>query len=143
MVSKMKQNTALDSRVAEIHNGSSLFTGSAGSGESNVRRWIIENDCWRPSSRCRWCNLSIRPPGPGLCARTSGRRTVNYRTRTSSESPLRFVEFKESEQSKIFPCEEFGYWKIRVRRPLRLRVDLSSAALERFRAAVPRLRTRR
>ena len=44
MLSKMKADTPLGSRVAEVHNGSSLFTGDAGQGESNVRRWIIEND---------------------------------------------------------------------------------------------------
>jgi type I restriction enzyme M protein len=44
MLSKMKHATALGSRIAEVHNGSSLFTGDAGSGESNIRRWIIEND---------------------------------------------------------------------------------------------------
>ena len=43
-LSKMKQSTALGSRIAEVHNGSSLFTGDAGQGESNIRRWIIEND---------------------------------------------------------------------------------------------------
>ena len=40
----MKTNTPLGSRIAEVHNGSSLFTGDAGQGESNIRRWIIEND---------------------------------------------------------------------------------------------------
>ena len=44
MLSKMKQDTPLGSRVAEVHNGSSLFTGDAGQGESNIRRWVIEND---------------------------------------------------------------------------------------------------
>ena len=44
MLSKMKHNTPLGSRIAEVHNGSSLFTGDAGGGESNVRRWVIEND---------------------------------------------------------------------------------------------------
>ena len=43
-LSKMKQHTELGSRIAEVHNGSSLFTGDAGQGESNIRRWIIEND---------------------------------------------------------------------------------------------------
>ncbi|MCY4627811.1 MAG: class I SAM-dependent DNA methyltransferase, partial [Acidobacteria bacterium] len=43
-LSKMKEHTPLGSRIAEVHNGSSLFTGDAGQGESNVRRWIIEND---------------------------------------------------------------------------------------------------
>lgn len=44
LVSKMKHNTATGSRIAEIHNGSSLFTGDAGQGESNIRRYVIEND---------------------------------------------------------------------------------------------------
>jgi type I restriction enzyme M protein len=44
MLSKMKQGTKLGGRIAEVHNGSSLFTGDAGQGESNIRRWIIEND---------------------------------------------------------------------------------------------------
>lgn len=43
-LAKMKQGTPLGSRIAEVHNGSSLFTGDAGQGESNIRRWIIEND---------------------------------------------------------------------------------------------------
>src|SRR5450631_872020 len=44
MLSKMKHSTKSGSRIAEVHNGSSLFTGDAGQGESNIRRWIIEND---------------------------------------------------------------------------------------------------
>src|SRR5438552_3698489 len=44
MVSKMSHDTALGSRIAEVHNGSSLFTGDAGQGESDIRRWLIEND---------------------------------------------------------------------------------------------------
>jgi type I restriction enzyme M protein len=44
LLSKMKRATPLGSRIAEVHNGSSLFTGDAGQGESNIRRWIIEND---------------------------------------------------------------------------------------------------
>src|SRR3989304_6517827 len=44
MLSKMKHSTPLGSRIAEVHNGSSLFTGDAGQGGSNIRRWIIEND---------------------------------------------------------------------------------------------------
>ena len=44
MVSKMKHNTALGSRIATVHNGSALFTGDAGGGESEIRKYIIEND---------------------------------------------------------------------------------------------------
>ncbi|MFI3157650.1 MAG: N-6 DNA methylase, partial [Methylococcaceae bacterium] len=43
-LSKMKHKTKLSSRIALVHNGSSLFTGDAGQGESNIRRWVIEND---------------------------------------------------------------------------------------------------
>ena len=41
---KMKHDTPLGSRIAIVHNGSALFTGDAGQGESNIRRWVIEND---------------------------------------------------------------------------------------------------
>src|SRR6266851_1890843 len=44
MASKMNAKSVLGSRIAEVHNGSSLFTGDGGQGESNIRRWIIEND---------------------------------------------------------------------------------------------------
>ena len=44
MLCKMKHDTKLGSRITEVHNGSSLFTGDAGQGESNIRRWVIEND---------------------------------------------------------------------------------------------------
>jgi type I restriction enzyme M protein len=44
MTSKMNEKSTLGSRIAEVHNGSSLFTGDAGQGESNIRRWLIEND---------------------------------------------------------------------------------------------------
>ncbi len=53
MLSKMKHGTKLGSRIAEVHNGSSLFTGDAGQGESNIRRWIIENDWLEAMSPCR------------------------------------------------------------------------------------------
>jgi type I restriction enzyme M protein len=44
MASKMNAKTPLGNRIAEVHNDSSLFTGDAGQGESNIRRWLIEND---------------------------------------------------------------------------------------------------
>ncbi len=52
-LAKMKQQTKLGSRIAEVHNGSSLFTGDAGQGESNIRRWIIENDWLEAIVPCR------------------------------------------------------------------------------------------
>jgi hypothetical protein len=74
MLSKMKHGTKPGSRIAEVHNGSSLFTGDAGQGESNIRRWIIEND-WLEAivalppveSRTSW--------GRSVSASSLGRRT--------------------------------------------------------------------
>ncbi len=80
MLSKMKQETPLGSRIAEVHNGSSLFTGAAGQGESNIRRWIVENDR-RPAAesllqhRHRHLRLGAHqpqagpPPRPGAADR--------------------------------------------------------------------------
>jgi len=159
MVSKMKQDTPLGSRIAEVHNGSSLFTGGAGSGESNVRRWIIEND-WLEAIIALPLNtfyntgiatyiwvLSNRKPEQRrgkvqLIDATSWfrplRKNLGKKSCEFSDEDIRrisdaFLAFTETEQSKVFPCEEFGYWKIRVRRPLRLRLDLSQETLDRFR----------
>jgi type I restriction enzyme M protein len=103
MLSKMKHATPLGSRIAEVHNGSSLFTGDAGSGESNIRRWIIEND-WleaivalplnmfyntgiatyvrvltnrKPIDRQARCSSSTPRNGSNPCARISARRIVS------------------------------------------------------------------
>lgn len=161
MVSKMKQNTALGSRIAEVHNGSSLFTGSAGSGESNVRRWVIENDLleaiialplnmfhntgiatyiWvlsnrKPDDRRGMVQLIDATTWFRPLRKNLGKKNCELSGDDIQRIATALVEFKESERSKIFPREEFGYWKVRVRRPLRLRVDLSSEALERFRVA--------
>jgi type I restriction enzyme M protein len=72
LLSKMKHGTKLGSRIAEVHNGSSLFTGDAGQGESNIRRWIIENDWLRRSSRCRsTCSTTPASPHTSGCSRTA------------------------------------------------------------------------
>jgi type I restriction enzyme M protein len=65
LVSKMKHSTKLGSRIAEVHNGSSLFTGDAGQGESNIRRWIIEND---------WLEAIVALPLNMFCARARNGR---------------------------------------------------------------------
>ena len=101
---------------------------------------------WRPSSPCRStcsttpespptsgcsatarrnsaaarCSSSTLPSGTGPCARISAARTVNSPTRTSSRICEVFLAFEETEESKIFPNEAFGYWKVTVERPLRL-----------------------
>jgi type I restriction enzyme M protein len=133
---------ALGSRIAEVHNGSSLFTGDAGQGESNIRRWIIENDwleaivalplnmfyntgiatyVWvltnrKPEHRAARCSSSTPPAGSSRCARTWARRTASCRRDIAHLRDLPRVQ--GDEQSKIFPNAAFGYWKVTVERPL-------------------------
>ena len=159
LVSKMKTSTGLGSRIAEVHNGSSLFTGDAGQGESNIRRWIIEND-WLEAIVAlplnMFYNTGIATYVWVLTNRKEERRKGKVQLINAVEwfRPLRknlgkktcelgeadiericaaFDAFEETEQSKIFPNEAFGYWKVTVERPLRLAVDLSPAARARFR----------
>ncbi len=160
MLSKMKQKTKLGSRIAEVHNGSSLFTGDAGQGESNIRRWIIEKD-WLEAIVALPLNmfyntgiatyiwvLTNRKPEPRrgkvqLIDATQWfkplRKNLGKKNCELSEEDIQricqtFLDFKETEQSKIFPNEAFGYWKVNVERPLRLRVDLDAKSLTGFRA---------
>jgi len=161
MMSKMKTKTKLGSRIAEVHNGSSLFTGDAGQGESNARRWIIEND-WLESIIALPLHMFYNTGIATYIWVLSNRKSLNRRGKvqlidaTQWFKPLRknlgdkncelsdeeiakilktFMTFKETEQSKIFPNAEFGYWKIAVERPLRLRVNLNKEALSAFRAS--------
>jgi type I restriction enzyme M protein len=157
-LSKIKHSTALGSRIAEVHNGSSLFTGDAGGGESNIRRWIIEND-WLEAiialPENMFYNTGIATYIWVLSSRKSAERKgkVQLINATGWSSPLRrnlgkkncelseehiraicdlILHPVEMEQSKIFPNEAFGYQKITVDRPLRLEVDLSAERLARF-----------
>ena len=145
MLSKMKHNTPLGSRIAEVHNGSSLFTGDAGSGESNVRRWIIEND-WLEAIVALPLNmfyntgiatyvwvLSNRKPGNRrgkvqLIDATAWfrplRKNLGKKNCELAESDIErilatFTAFEETGQSRIFDNAEFGYSKVTVERPLR------------------------
>jgi type I restriction enzyme M protein len=158
---KMKQDTPLGSRIAEVHNGSSLFTGDAGQGESNIRRWILEND-WLEAIVALPLNMFYNTPLATYIWVLTNRKPEHRRSKvqlidaTTWFKPLRknlgkkncelsqddiarivqaFLDFKETEQSKIFPNEAFGYSKITVERPLRLKVELTDAACDRFRQA--------
>jgi type I restriction enzyme M protein len=158
-LSKMKLGTPLGSRIAEVHNGSSLFTGDAGQGESNIRRWIIEND-WLEAVIAlplnMFYNTGIATYIWVLSNRKPKKRKGKVQLIDTTEwfKPLRknlgkknceladehiakicglFLACKETEQSKVFPNEAFGYWKITVERPLRLRVELTAAARAQFR----------
>lgn len=150
-VAKMKKDTPLGSRIAEVHNGSSLFTGDAGSGESNARRYLIENDLVEaiialPENM--FYNTGIGTYIWVLSNKKEDRRKgkIQLIDATAMKSPLRknmgkknceftpeirheimriFMEMEESEISRIFDNSEFGYWTITVERPLRLRVDIT------------------
>ena len=150
-IAKMKHSTALGSRIAEVHNGSSLFTGDAGSGESNARRFVIENDYLEaiialPENM--FYNTGIGTFIWIVSNRKSPERKgkIQLIDATEMKSPLRknlgkknceltaeirqrivdlYLNFTETPESKIFDNAEFGYHLITVDRPLRLRVDLS------------------
>jgi type I restriction enzyme M protein len=161
MLSKMKHDTPLGSRIAEVHNGSSLFTGDAGQGESNIRRWIIESD-WLEAIVALPLNLfyntGIATYVWVLSNRKPARRQgqVQLIDATQWFKPLRknmgkkncelaaddiqricdtFLAFKATPQSKIFPNAAFGYWKVKVERPLRLHSQLTRPRIETLRYA--------
>jgi len=146
LLSKMKHNTKLGSRIAEVHNGSSLFTGDAGQGESNIRRWIIEND-WLEAIVALPLNMFYNTGIATYIWVISNRKPDHRRGKvqlihaTHWFKPLRknlgkkncelsdediqkicdtFLAFEATEHSKIFPNSTFGYWKVTVERPLRL-----------------------
>ncbi len=161
LLSKMKHGTVLGSRIAEVHNGSSLFTGDAGQGESNIRRWIIEND-WLEAIVALPLNMFYNTGIATYVWVLTNRKPEHRKGKvqlidaTAWYKPLRknlgkkncelseeditricdaFLAFKESEQSKIFRNEAFGYSKATVERPLRLRVDLDEESRHRLRGA--------
>jgi type I restriction enzyme M protein len=147
MLSKMKHGTALGSRIAEVHNGSSLFTGDAGQGESNIRRWIIENDwleaiialplnmfyntgiatyVWvltnrKPEHRRGLVQLIDATAWFRPLRKNLGKKNCELGAEDIERITQAFLAFTETEQSKIFPNEHFGYSKVTVERPLRLR----------------------
>lgn len=147
MVSKMKHKTALGSRIAEVHNGSSLFTGDAGQGESNIRRWIIENDwleaivalplnmfyntgiatyIWvltnrKPAHRHGKVQLIDATQWYTPLRKNLGKKNCELSEENIQQICDSFLRFEETDQSKIFPNAAFGYWKVVVERPLRLK----------------------
>ena len=147
MLSKMKHDTPLGSRIAEVHNGSSLSIGDAGSGESNIRRWIIEND-WLEAIIALPLNIFYNTGIATYVWVLTNRKPVNRRGKvqlidaTEWYEPLRrsqgkkncrltddhirticevFLNLEESERSKVLLNDAFGYWKVAVERPLRVK----------------------
>ena len=166
------------SRLAIVFNGSPLFTGGAGSGESEIRRWIIEND---------WLEAVVALPeqmfyntgiGTYIWVVTNRkdkrrkrkiqlfdareiyvpmRRSLGDKRRKIGEGPAaegedradepdqiadivsEYARFKNTERSKIFDNEDFGYTRVTVERPLRLRYQMQVDRKARFLDAVPEL----
>ena len=148
MVSKMKplEQSALGSRLASVHNGSALFTGDAGSGESNIRRYIIEND-WleaiiqlpqnmfynTPISTYIWIlsnNKSPQRKGKVQLIDASelyrklrknlGAKNCEFAPEQIQQITNIYLNLESSDISKVFCNEDFGFYKATVERPLRL-----------------------
>lgn len=156
MISKMKPVESGGTRLAIVFNGSPLFTGGAGSGESEIRRWIIENDMleavvalpdqlfyntgistyfWvvtNRKSRRRRGKVQL------LDARdifTKTRKSLGQKRKELSDDQINEVarlygSFGDGPQVKIFSNESFGFLRITVERPLRLRWEVSDETLE-------------
>lgn len=147
-VAKMKKDTPLGSRIAEVHNGSSIFTGDAGSGESNARRYMIENDLveaiiavpenmfyntgigtfiWvlsnkKEDRRKGKIQLIDATAMKSALRKNMGKKNCEFTEEIRKEIVRIFLAMEESEVSMILNNEDFGYWSVTVERPLRLRV---------------------
>jgi len=155
MISKMKEAKDGGTRLAIVFNGSPLFTGGAGSGESDIRKWIIEND---------WLEAIVALPdqlfyNTGIFTylwivtnRKEKKRKgkIQFIDATASFKKMRkslgnkrneiceqqreeitrlYGDFKETEKSKIFDNQDFGYSRLTVERPLKLNFAASKERL--------------
>jgi type I restriction enzyme M protein len=155
MISKMQRPEDGGSRVAIVFNGSPLFTGAAGSGESEIRRWIIEND-WLEAvvalpdqlfyntgiSTYFWILTNRKAPERRgkvqlVDARdcfVKMRKSLGAKRKEISAAQIEDItrlygDFAEGDQVKIFPNEAFGFLRITVERPLRLRWEVSEETI--------------
>ena len=143
-VAKMKKDTPIGSRIAEVHNGSSLFTGDAGSGESNARRYLFENDLVEaiialpdgmfyntPLGTFIWVlsnKKSDERKGKVQLINATEMKTSMWKNMGKKNAELSpeirkeivriFMDMDESEISHVYGNEEFGHWKITVVHPL-------------------------
>ena len=158
LVSKMKPEKDGGSRIAIVHNGSPLFTGDAGSGESEIRRWILEKDLLETIvalpdqlfyntgiNTYLWFISNRKPKERKGKVQLIDARTLFKKTRKSlgskrheidPESKKEIVdlyeEFKEGEFSKIFKTTDFAYRQITIERPLRLNFAVTEERINRL-----------
>jgi type I restriction enzyme M protein len=156
MAAKMNDRSALGSRIAEVHNGSSLFTGDAGQGESNIRRWLIENDwleaivalplnlfyntgiatyIWvltnkKPAHRKGKVQLIDASQWFKPLRKNLGKKNCELSPEDIERISRTFLDFEETPESKLFDNRAFGYWKVTVERPLRRKSQLTLKAIE-------------
>jgi type I restriction enzyme M protein len=155
MVSKMQHNTDLGSRIATVHNGSALFTGDAGGGESEIRKHIIEND-WLECIIALPKNIFYNTGIPTYIWIVSNRKAEERKGKVQLINAMEhyeklrknlgqkncelkpaqieaitqlYMDFVENDISKIYPNEYFGYHKITVERPLRLSAQFTAEAI--------------
>jgi type I restriction enzyme M protein len=162
MLSKMKE-TEQGSRIASVHNGSALFTGDAGQGESEIRKHIIESDMLeaiialpndifyntgiptyifiitnrKPKNRKGKIQL-INANGDqfyGKMKKSLGSKRNELVPSNINDITKLYQDFKETEFSKLFDNNEFGYAQIIVHRPLRLMVQFTSKKVASLRFA--------
>ncbi len=158
MVSKMKPTKDGGSRLAIVFNGSPLFSGDAGSGESEIRRWVIEND-WLEAiiglpdqlfyntgiSTYIWVVTNRKPKARRgkvqlinavdlfqKMRKSLGNKRNELSQANIDEIVKLYGEFRESERSKIFDNDDFGYRRIVVERPLRLNFQASPERVTRL-----------
>ena len=166
MVDKMKALTdknKIGSRIASVHNGSSLFTGDAGGGESNIRRYIIENDLldviiqlpnnifyntgittyiWiltnnKPAQRKGKVQLIDASEMYQKLRKNLGNKNCELSKIHISDIVNCYLELSEMEKegeqklaSKVFDNADFGYYKINIERPKRLKAQFTKEKIE-------------
>lgn len=155
MVSKMKHNTELGSRIASVHSGSALFTGDAGGGASEIRKYLIEND-WldcvialptnifyntgiptyivilsnkKPESRKGKIQLINALDLYEKLRKNLGQKNCEMNSEHHAEITNLYLEETENDISKVYQNDHFGYFKITVERPLRLSAKFTPEAI--------------
>ena len=162
MIDKMKplDQQPQGSRVASIHNGSSLFTGDAGSGESNIRRYLVENDLvdaiiqlpnnifyntgittyiWiltnkKPENRRGKVQLIDASQAFEKLRKNQGSRNCTITPDFQDQILKVYMDFVEQEDekvsSKIFDGDDFRYYNVTIERPLRLRSQFNALKID-------------